>query len=91
MGDDLTFVVRSRRGYENLISTLGNLPSVLWVAAGVFAPEEIIELKGHGVDIRTLPSYESGGGEDGFLSLARGVVARHPSKCSVFCEVLTTD
>jgi hypothetical protein len=90
MGDDLTFVVRSRQGYENLISILGNLPSVLWAEEGVLAPKEIIELKGHGVDLRALASSESGCGDD-FLSLAREVVARHPSKCSVFCEMLTTD
>jgi hypothetical protein len=90
MGESAVFVIRSRKGYESLISVLGDMPSVLWVAEGLFDPQEVDDLKHHGVDVRVFPLT---GGALGpvFGDEVKHIAASHSSNLSIFFEYQSTD
>ncbi len=47
----MVFYVRTRRGYEELVAFVGEVPSPIWVDRDVLTSDEIIRLREEGLNV----------------------------------------
>ena len=81
----MVYFVLTRSGFDDLVSSLGRIPSPMWVDAGVLSDVEILSIRADGVDLTTF-SPRIGRVEKSEFEDALETVYQHPPGHSIWYE-----
>lgn len=77
--------VLTRQGYDQLIQLCGDqLPSPLWVNAGVLSPSELADLRSQGLDVTDFTQQIPTSGQEFYSAI--DIIKEHHPDVSVWVE-----
>lgn len=82
----MVFLILTRQGFDEIRACLGHVPSSLWVADKVLAPEEIEEIRAAGCNVTTFLHSIDAGAEDE-MEEALATIADHHLGARIWVEV----
>ncbi len=81
----MVYFALTRAGFEDMVSSLGRVPSPLWVNAGVLSGAEILEFRALGVDLTNFTS-DVAHGEPGEFEDALDTIQQHHPTHTIWYE-----
>lgn len=78
-GASMVHLALTRAGFDDLVSSLGRVPSPLWVNSGVLSEAEVVEFRASGVDLSTFTSDIAHGEPSEFEDALDTIREHHPT------------
>lgn len=76
----MTHFALTRKGFDQLVATLGRVPSPIWVNCGVLSAEELASIRSLGVEVTNFTSEIDRANTGEFEDAVDTILQHHPDQ-----------